>query len=96
MKLALLVLSFVFNGASVAIADEQPVLLRNAPGDEVVENNCAACHSLDYPRTNSSFLDREGWQAEVNKMIKVYGADITPQDAAAIADYLAKNYGAGS
>jgi uncharacterized protein (DUF697 family) len=29
-------------------------------------------------------------------MIKVYGADITPQDAAAITEYLAKNYGAGT
>ena len=48
------------------------------------------------PRTNSLFLDRKGWQAEVDKMIKVFGADIAPQDAAAIVDYLAKNYGAGS
>jgi hypothetical protein len=29
-------------------------------------------------------------------MIKVYGAEIAPQDAAAIVEYLTKNYGAGS
>ena len=80
----------------VAFADEQPVPLKDAPGHETVENNCAACHSQDYPRTNSPFMDRNGWQAEVEKMIKVFGADIAPQDAATIIEYLAKNYGTGS
>jgi uncharacterized protein (DUF697 family) len=28
-------------------------------------------------------------------MTKVFGADITPEDAAAIVDYLTKNYGTG-
>jgi sulfite dehydrogenase (cytochrome) subunit B len=96
MKLALLVPALVFAGASVAIADEQSVPLKYVPGHEVVENNCQACHSLAYPGTNSAFLDRKGWQAEVDKMIKVFGADIKPQGAAAIVDYLAKNYGAGT
>lgn len=95
MKLALLAMILTIRAASVAYADEQPVLLKNAPGREVVENNCAACHSLDYPRTNSSFLDHKGWQVEVDKMIKVYGAEIAPPDAAAIVEYLAKNYGVG-
>ena len=96
MKIAVLALALLVSGACVALADEQPVPLKIAPGHEVVENNCAACHSLDYPRTNSVFLDRKGWQAEIDKMIKVYGADIAPQDAAAIVDYLTKNYGNGS
>jgi sulfite dehydrogenase (cytochrome) subunit B len=93
MKLALLAILPVFGAASVAVADEQTVTLKNAPGHEVVENNCAACHSLDYPRTNAPFLDNKGWQAEVDKMIKVYGAEIAPQDASAIVEYLARNYG---
>jgi hypothetical protein len=42
------------------------------------------------------FLNRAGWQAEVDKMIKVFGADIAPQDVTAIVDYLTKNYGTGS
>ncbi len=78
-----------------AYADEQPVPLKDAPGREAVENNCAACHSLDYPRTNSPFLDRKGWQAEVDKMIHVFGAGIDAADATTIVDYLSKNYGAG-
>ena len=67
-----------------------------APGHEVVEDNCVSCHSLDYPRTKAAFLDQNGWQAEIDKMIKVYGAEIAPQDAAAIVEYLTKNYGAGN
>lgn len=96
MTPTLLALSLFVVGASAAIADEQPVTLQNVPGHEAVEKNCAACHSLDYPRTNSSFLDRKGWQAEVGKMIKVFGADVAPRDAAAIVDYLTKNDGTGS
>jgi mono/diheme cytochrome c family protein len=96
MKLGLIAIFLALSTTLPAYADEQPVPLKNAPGHEVVENNCAACHSLDYPRTNAGFLDQKGWQAEVEKMIKVFGADISPQDAAAIFEYLAKNYGSGS
>ena len=96
MKRLLLALPLIFGSGAAAQADEQQVLLKNVPGIEVVENHCVACHSLDYPRTNSVFLNRAGWQAEVDKMIKVFGADIAPQDAAAIVDYLTKNYGTGS
>ena len=81
--------------AAAAYAEEQEVTLKDAPGREVVEDNCAACHSLDYVRINSPFMDRKMWQAEVNKMINVMGAPIELTDAAAIIDYLVKNYGSG-
>ena len=42
---------------------------------------------------NSPFLDAAGWNAEVTKMIKAFGAPIDATDAKAIVDYLAKNYG---
>ena len=51
------------------------------------------CHSLDYIQMNSPFLDRKGWEASVNKMIKVMGAPIAEPDAQDIVDYLAGNYG---
>lgn len=95
MKRTLLALALTLLAAAPLRAGEQPVALKDGPGREVVENNCAACHSLDYPRTNAPFLDHAGWQAEVTKMIKVFGAPIEPKDAAAIVEYLAKNYGAG-
>jgi mono/diheme cytochrome c family protein len=76
-----------------AAAEEKPVDLKKAPGLDKVENNCAACHSLDYIQMNSPYPNAALWNAEVTKMIKVYGAPITDADAAAIKDYLAKNYG---
>jgi hypothetical protein len=42
---------------------------------------------------NSPFLNAAGWNAEVTKMIKAFGAPISEVDAKVIADYLAKNYG---
>jgi mono/diheme cytochrome c family protein len=79
--------------AAPAFADEQPINLKKAPGLDVVEGNCAACHSLDYVQMNSPFLNAAGWDAEVNKMIKLLGAPISEQDAKTIVDYLKANYG---
>jgi sulfite dehydrogenase (cytochrome) subunit B len=79
--------------AAPAFADEKPVELKKAPGLDKVEANCAACHSLDYIQMNSPFLNSAGWDAEVTKMIKAFGAPITDADAAAIKEYLTKNYG---
>jgi sulfite dehydrogenase (cytochrome) subunit B len=50
-------------------------------------------HTLAYIPMNSSFLDAKGWEAEVTKMIKAYGAPIEDADAKAIAEYLKRNYG---
>jgi sulfite dehydrogenase (cytochrome) subunit B len=58
-------------------------------------NYCNTCHSLDYLPMNSRFLNRQGWQTEVNKMITSYGAPIGPADAKIIVDYFAANYGSG-
>jgi len=78
---------------SSAIAEERPVPLKDAPGRTAVENFCGACHSLDYIRINSPFMNRMTWTAEVNKMINAFGAPIAQNDAAAIIDYLTINYG---
>jgi sulfite dehydrogenase (cytochrome) subunit B len=78
---------------AAAQAEEKPITLKDGPGRDVVEGNCAACHTLDYIGTNSVFMDRQVWTAEVNKMIGPFGAPIAPEDANKIIDYLAKNYG---
>jgi sulfite dehydrogenase (cytochrome) subunit B len=72
---------------------EENIVLKPGAGLNVVEDYCNACHSLDYPRMNATFLNRQGWESEVNKMIKAYGAPIGPADAKTIVDYLAANYG---
>jgi mono/diheme cytochrome c family protein len=78
--------------ASAALAQEQQIKLKPGAGLDKVEANCAACHTLAYVPMNSVFLDAKGWDGEVTKMIKAYGAPIGDADAKAIAEYLAANY----
>jgi sulfite dehydrogenase (cytochrome) subunit B len=67
---------------------------RPGPNLEVVQNNCTACHSADYiniqPRGPK--FKKDFWQAEVMKMIKVYGAPIDEADIGKIVDYLTAAY----
>ncbi len=74
-------------------ADESSVQLHEGAGKNLLEANCVMCHSLDYIQMNSPFLDRKGWEASVNKMIKAMGAPITEDDAKVIVDYLSAQYG---
>ena len=76
-----------------ALAGEEQVMLRDAEGRARVEANCSLCHSLDYIPLNAGILDREGWEASVNKMIKAMGAPIAAEDQPGIVDYLTRNYG---
>ena len=61
---------------------------------EAVQNNCSACHSADYVKTQprGEKFRKDFWTAEVTKMIKVYGAPIEEKDVGAIVDYLTANY----
>jgi mono/diheme cytochrome c family protein len=77
-----------------AHADEQPVELKPGPGQDIVQNECGVCHSLDYIRMNSLFLTADGWKAEVTKMRAAFGAPIDNADADAIIKYLLTHYGA--
>lgn len=90
---AMLLLSSLLLAAGVVIAAEQRVALREGPGLDKVAANCNSCHSLDYIPMNSRFLDQTGWDGEVTKMIKAFGAPINADDAKAIVDYLNANYG---
>jgi hypothetical protein len=74
-------------------AGEEQMRLKEAPGRSLVEANCSMCHSLDYIPMNSPFLDRKGWEASVNKMIKAMGAPVAEADVQNIVDYLVSQYG---
>lgn len=65
--------------------------LKPGPGVETAIL-CRACHSADYISTQPPKRGKAFWEAEVQKMIKVYKAPINPKDAAAIVDYLAATY----
>ena len=88
-----ILLVFALYLAAAAFAAEGDFQLRNAPGKNLVEANCSMCHSLDYIGMNSPFLDRGGWEASVNKMIKVMGAPVSPGDSQKIIEYLSSQYG---
>jgi hypothetical protein len=68
--------------------------LKEGPGMDVTSRYCRICHSLDYITTQQKF-PKVKWQAEVTKMIKVYGAPISEDNAKIIADYIATYYGTG-
>ena len=61
---------------------------------ETARNNCTACHSADYIKTQPQgpAYKNDFWQAEVTKMIKVYGAPIDDADVPKIVEYLSQTY----
>ena len=78
---------------SIKLPPDNPASqVKEGSGADAVRRNCAICHSTDYIVTQPH-LDAMHWQAEVQKMINVYGAPINEPDAKVIADYLARSYG---
>jgi mono/diheme cytochrome c family protein len=73
---------------------EETAAFRPGPNLEVVQNNCTACHSADYIQTQprGPKFKKDFWQAEVTKMIKLYGAPIADADVPKIVEYLAATY----
>jgi cytochrome c5 len=63
-------------------------------GVEVVKTNCTVCHAADYVQTQprGAKFKKDFWQAEVTKMIKVYGASIEDADVGKIVEYLTATY----
>ena len=73
---------------------EETAAFKPGPNLDVVQNNCTACHSADYINTQprGPKFRKDFWQAEVTKMIKVYGAPIGDADVPKIVEYLAATY----
>jgi mono/diheme cytochrome c family protein len=73
---------------------DETAAFKPGPNLEVVQNNCTACHSADYinNQPRGPKFKKDFWQAEVTKMIKVYGAPIDDADVGKIVDYLAATY----
>ena len=73
---------------------EETAAFKPGPNLEVVQNNCTGCHSADYINTQprDAKSKKDFWQAEVTKMIKVYGAPIDNDAVGKIVEYLAATY----
>ena len=81
---------------SIQLPPDNPAAqLKAGPDEPVVRRDCGICHSTDYI-VIQPHLDAEHWNAEVKKMITVYGAPVSEGDAKIISDYLARNYGSGN
>ena len=93
LGLAALAAALLVLPSSLRAADETSLQLAEGTGRERAQAACSMCHSVDYIVMNSPFQDVPAWEKTVNKMIKVYGAPLTPEDAAAIVAYLGEHYG---
>lgn len=89
---SLLAIILLVASLEVARADESDFSLKQTPGVEIVEGNCAACHSLDMIQMNYPVQDAKGWAETVGKMVRVMGAPISEDDQKLIIAYLAANY----
>jgi len=97
MRYALLTATLLLAGPAVAQPKPDPVqtltlpnempYLPNGPGRAAFVSNCLTCHTPNYV-VNQPRFPRATWTAEVNKMIKVYGAPIAPDMVKPITDYL--------
>ena len=73
---------------------EETAAFKPGPNLDVVQSNCTGCHSADYIKTQpqGEKFKKDFWQAEVTKMIKVYGAPIDQADFGKCVDYLRATY----
>ena len=93
--LAVLLVATITRAAPIAyVLPEETAAFKPGPNLDVVRNNCTGCHSADYISTQPQGprYKKDFWQAEVSKMIKVYGAPIDEADIGKIVDYLAATY----
>ena len=72
---------------------DETAAFKPGPNLDTVQSNCGACHSADYIKTQPPMKDKKAfWQAEVTKMIKVYGAPIQEADVPKLVEYLSTAY----
>jgi len=62
------------------------------PGHEQFVTQCVVCHSPRYV-LNQPVFARKTWTSEVHKMVKAYGAPITPLEEKDIVNYLVSWHG---
>jgi mono/diheme cytochrome c family protein len=102
-RIALLGLAATACGLAIVSVNARPVsytlpdetaAFKPGPNLDVMQGNCGGCHSADYILTQPQGpkFKKEFWQAEVTKMITVFGAPIAAGDVPKIVDYLTANY----
>jgi sulfite dehydrogenase (cytochrome) subunit B len=88
-----LVASAVAADKTIPMPTDHPyATLKPGAGVEVTRQQCVSCHSTDYIVMQPHGNARQ-WDGVVTKMIKVFGAPVSEQDAKTIVEYLATQYG---
>ncbi len=78
---------------SIKLPDDNAMAtLKPGTGADVTSANCAICHSTDYI-VRQPGNDAKHWEAEVRKMVTVFGAPMSDDDVKVIVDYLSSAYG---
>jgi len=67
-----------------------PTSAEDAPLQELVNNVCSSCHSID--RVNNKRATKEAWAAIVTRMMD-HGANLTERQAPLLIDFLARTRG---
>lgn len=78
--------SFVFANTSITLP-EDTTALPPGPNVELASATCLACHSADMITNQPRMTDKQ-WTANVEKMVKVYKANIDDKDVAPVVAYL--------
>jgi mono/diheme cytochrome c family protein len=77
-------------GPGQSLPPAKPVTLAPGAGKELVETRCTLCHDLE--RVTAAKRQKGAWPGIVANMFDRFGLS-APDDAKAIATYLAANYG---
>ncbi len=77
-------------GPGINLPPAKHVTLPDGHGKDLVEVRCGLCHDLE--RIAAVKREKQAWPAIVSNMV-ARGATATPDEAKAIADYLAANFG---
>ncbi len=77
---------FTFANTSITLPDDT-VTLPPGPNVELASATCLACHSADMI-TNQPRMTSAQWTSNVEKMVKVYKANIDAKDVGPLVDYL--------
>ncbi|HEY4265950.1 MAG TPA: hypothetical protein VGM72_11580 [Micropepsaceae bacterium] len=84
--------ALALSGAAALVAAAIPALAQSLPngnGKELVATICTSCHDLS-PVTEGGF-SKDDWNMVIKSMIEM-GADIKPDQATVLVNYLATNF----
>ena len=77
---------------SISLPGDLGFAFKPGPGSNLANSLCLSCHSEAYVAMQPP-LNKAAWTAEIVKMRNVYGAKISDDQVAPLADYLTANYG---